>query len=155
MINQEQEQKFLAYIEKNMHVKLVSKRNDVFYFHYVGNSREGGAATYIAGAKYVAKIEPEEIQVLVEYPTAPSKRKYAFHGSHQITKMLSTMYGGYVSLDLYWTLDNVRNTGNIPFGYNKRINSIYDIEGDIIAEQIRHIQENCYVVTPQQLQSVK
>ena len=34
-------------------------------------------------------------------------------------------------------------------------NSIYDIEGDIIAEQICHIQENCYVVTPQQLQSVK
>ena len=155
MVTLEQEKKFLSYIEKNMQVHLKSKKNNIFYFHYIGNSEYGGAAAYIAGAKDVAKINFEEIQVLVEYPTVSGKRKYAFHGSKQIAKMLSEIYGGHVSLELYWFLDNMRNTGNFPFGYNKNTNSIYDIEGDIIAEQINHILSGCYILTPAQLQMVK
>lgn len=155
MVTQEQERRFLSYIEKNMQVSLKSKKNNIFYFHYTGSCEYGGAAAYIAGAKDAAKINPEEIQVLVEYPTASGKRKYAFHGSKQIAKMLSEIYGGHVSLELYWFLDNIRNTGNSPFGYRKNINSIYDIEGDILAEQINHVLSGCYVLTPSLLQIAK
>ncbi len=147
MITQEQEKIFLSYIEKNMHVQLISKKKDIFFFRYIGNNEYDGAATYIASAKYLAKINPEEIQVLVEYPTKPEKRKYAFHGSKQIVKMLFAIYGGFISIDLYWILNNIRNKGNHPFGYNATMSGIFEVDGERIVEQINNMQLNCYVVT--------
>lgn len=155
MITQEQEKTFLTYLEQNMKVELVFKKSNVFYVRYIGTNEYGGAATYIVGAKHVAKIAPEEIQVLVEYPTKLGKRKYAFHGDRQVAKMLSAIYGGFVLLDKFWMLDNIKNTGNNPFGYNSKMNGIFEIDGERIVEQINNMQSNCYVVTVQQLQKVQ
>lgn len=155
MITQKQEKTFLTYLEQNMKVELVFKKSNVFYVRYIGTNEYGGAAAYIAGAKHVAKIAPEEVQVLAEYPTKPGKRKYAFHGDRQVAKMLSTIYGGFVLLDVFWMLDNIKDTGNNPFGYNSKVSSIFEIDGERIVEQINNMQLNCYVVTLQQLQKVQ
>ena len=78
MLTQDQKQKFIACLEQKMKVKLVFQWEDFLYFQYIGCSETGGAAAYIAGAKDTARIPMEKLQVLVEYPTVPDKRKFAF-----------------------------------------------------------------------------
>lgn len=156
MISEKQEQKFLAYIEKNMQVQLITKSNNIYYFHYIGKDEYGGAAAYIAGAKHIAQINPEDIQVLVEYPTSIGKRKYVCHGHHMIIKMLSEIYGGYVSLKLYWILNNISNNrGNNPFGYNNRIRYVDEIEAEVITAQINIWLKGCFLAAPQTAQIEK
>ena len=98
MLTQDQKQKFIACLDQKMKVKLVFQWEDFLYFQYIGCSETGGAAAYIAGAKDTARIPMEKLQVLVEYPTVPDKRKFAFHGNRLAADMLSKLYGGFVSL---------------------------------------------------------
>ncbi len=54
--------------------------------------------------------------------------------------MLSKLYGGFVSLGLYWILHNERNiSGQKPFGFAKNIYSVDCIEPRVIYEQITHM----------------
>ena len=140
MLTQDQKQKFIACLEQKMKVKLVFQWEDFLYFQYIGCSETGGAAAYIAGAKATARIPREKLQVLVEYPTVPDKRKFAFHGNRLAADMLSKLYGGFVSQGLYWILHNERNiSGQKPFGFAKNIYSVDCIEPRVICEQITYM----------------
>lgn len=139
---EEKIKKFISYIERNMQVKLSFKKDNFYYFKYCGFDDLQGASTYIAGAKHFAGIKPEELQVLVEYPTIYAKRKFVFHGHSTATKLLQKTYGGFVALKYYWLLDNQPNDEHRPFGYIPKINNINNINAHVIEEQIRHILSN-------------
>lgn len=132
--------KFIDYLEKNMKVKLSFKNDNFYYFIFVGVSDVQGSAAYIPGAKHQAGIGYEDLQVLVEYPTIPNKRKFAFHGHRMIADMLSKIYGGYVSLNLYWDLDNRPNaSGHNPFGFNPKLYNVDNIDAHVIVKQATHL----------------
>lgn len=120
-----------------MQVKLSFKKDNFYYFKYCGYDDVHGASTYIAGAKHFAGIKASELQVLVEYPTAYDKRKFAFHGHRKAAQMLQETYGGFVSLNRYWVLDNYPNENNKhPFGYNPKLYYVDNISAQVIAEQV-------------------
>lgn len=136
---EEKLKKFVSYIEHNMQVKLSFKKDNFYYFQYCGLDDINGSATYIAGAKHFAGISPDELQVLVEYPTSYGKRKFAFHGHQDAVNMLQKTYGGYVALKHYWLLDAIPNDNKKhPFGYNPKLYYPDNIKAQVILEQVRH-----------------
>ncbi len=139
MIKDEQKKVFQAYLEDHMRVSLNFKWQDFMYFQYIGCKEEWGAVTYIAGAKHVAKISDEDLQVLVEYPTAFRKRKFAFHGASRAVQMLAKCYGGFISLELYWLLYNRPQCSEDPFGFIPKICNVDNIEPKVICEQVQYV----------------
>ncbi len=140
MATKEQKNALVAYLEEKMQVRLIFQWEKFMYFQYIGSSFLRGAAAYIAGAKAKAGIPSEELQVLVEYPTSERRRKFAFHGHRMAADMLSKMYGGAVSLELYWILYNEKNiTGNQPYGYAPGLYSVDEIEPRLICEQVNNL----------------
>ena len=139
MVKDAQKKIFQDYLEEHMHVSLNFKWQDFMYFQYIGCRDELGAAAYIAGAKYAAKISDEDLQVLVEYPTAIKKRKFVFHGAPRAVQMLAKCYGGFISLELYWLLYNAPQYAGYPFGFAPKIYSVDNIEARVICEQVLHV----------------
>ena len=113
MVKDAQKKIFQDYLEEHMHVSLNFKWQDFMYFQYIGCRDELGAAAYIAGAKYAAKISDEDWQVLVEYPTAIKKRKFVFHGASRAVQMLAKCYGGFISLNCIGYCTTRRNMPDI------------------------------------------
>lgn len=136
-MDEEKLKKFVFYIERNMQVKLSSKKDNFYYFQYVGCDDLNGAGAYIAGAKHFAEIPYKDLQVLVEYPPIYGKRRFIFHGHPKVASMLQRTYGGIVLLKHYWCLDNIRGD-NSPFGYNTKAYNVNMISAKVIEEQIRH-----------------